>query len=127
VHQADDAVRLGREETVEPVLLLDRLLAFGPRRPVQGRQMPAKANSGRPSSRPNHTGLFFGLVSAYSLKDEAGTRQRNCSFSHGRQYGEAALRTFVTGCVPTLGGGGKPQRIMLSTRPSSRRRTTRLI
>src|SRR3954471_11208581 len=86
--------------------------------------MPAKANSGRSSSRANHTGVLRGLVSAYSLKAETGTRQRYSGFSQGRQYGEATLRTFVTGCVPTLGGGGKPQRIMLSSRPSSRRHTT---
>jgi putative SOS response-associated peptidase YedK len=34
-----------------------------PRTPVQGRQIPAKANSGRLSSRANHTGVLRGLVS----------------------------------------------------------------
>ena len=27
-------------------------------------------------TRANHTGVFFGLVSAYSEKEETGTRQR---------------------------------------------------
>ncbi|KMO10047.1 hypothetical protein SQ03_31145 [Methylobacterium platani JCM 14648] len=59
-------------------------------------------------------------MSAYSLNEVTGTRQRCAGLSQGRQYGEATLRTLVTGCVPTFGGGGKPQRIIVSTRsPSS--------
>ena len=56
-----------------------------PLTPVQGRQMPAKANNGRSSSRANHTGVLRGFVSAYSLNDDTGTRQRNSGLSQGRQ------------------------------------------
>jgi hypothetical protein len=34
------------------------------------------------------------------------------------------LRTLATGWVPTFGGGGKPQRIIVSTRSPSAARTT---
>src|SRR4051812_49061549 len=37
------------------------------RTPVQGRQMSANTNNGRLSSRANHTGVFIGLVSSYSV------------------------------------------------------------
>src|SRR4051794_24700374 len=57
------------------------------RTPVQGRQMPANANKGRLTSRANHTGVFFGLVSAYSENEVAGTTQRHSGLSHPRQYG----------------------------------------
>jgi hypothetical protein len=35
------------------------------------------------------------------------------------QYGDFTLRTLVTGTLPRLGGGGKPQRIMESSRSPS--------
>jgi hypothetical protein len=47
--------------------------------------MPAKASSGRSSSSANRTGVFLGLVSAYSEKEETGTRQRNAGLSQSRQ------------------------------------------
>src|SRR3954465_3317726 len=56
------------------------------RTPVQGRQIPAKQNKGRLSSNANHTGVFFGLVSAYSENDVAGTTQRHSGLSHPHQY-----------------------------------------
>ncbi|GJD67061.1 hypothetical protein MPEAHAMD_7265 [Methylobacterium frigidaeris] len=59
--------------------------SFGPRTPVQGRQIPAKAKSGRLSSRANHTGVLRGFVSAYSLNEVTGTRQRCTGLSQGRQ------------------------------------------
>src|SRR4051812_948923 len=93
--------------------------------PVQGRQIPAKQNKGRLSSRANHTGVFFGLVSAYSENEVAGTTTRHSGLSQPRQYGLLTLRTLVTGWVPSFGGGGKPQRMSVSSRPSpSRLRTT---
>src|SRR5829696_6286110 len=68
--------------------------------PVQGCRMPANANNGRLSSRANQTGVFFGLVSAYSENDVAGTTTRHSGFSQPRQYGLLTLRTLVTDCVP---------------------------
>src|SRR3954469_14205222 len=65
--------------------------------PVQGRQMPAKQNKGRLSSRANHTGVFFGLVSAYSENEVAGTTTHHSGLSHPRQWGLFTLRTLVTG------------------------------
>jgi hypothetical protein len=50
--------------------------------------------------------------------------QRNSGVSQGRQCPDAVLRTFVTGSRPAFGGGGKPQRIMSSSRPSGVLRTT---
>src|SRR5204862_8162122 len=67
---------------------------FVPRTPVQGRQIPAKAKSGRSSSRANQTGVLRGFVSAYSLKAVTGTRQRWATPSQGRQCGLATLRTL---------------------------------
>src|SRR5687768_5854456 len=85
------------------------------RSPSHGRQMPAKAKGGRVSSRANQCGTF-GLVSVHSQNDVAGTRQRNSGFSQLRQYELFVLRTLVTGLGPPLGGGGKPQRIMVRLR-----------
>jgi len=45
-----------------------------------------------------------------------GTRHRFSGFSHIRQCGEEVLRMLVTGGPPVRGGGGMPQRIMLSSR-----------
>src|ERR1700722_795282 len=90
--------------------------------------MPAKANSGGASFSANHTTSFFfvsGLVSgAYSEKLFAGTRQRLSGFSQPRQCGDDVLRIFVTGAPPNFGGGGIPQRIMVSSRSASTFRTT---
>jgi hypothetical protein len=44
--------------------------------------------------------------------------------SQARQKGDPVLRTLVTGWVPTFGGGGKPQRIWISSRSPSTVRTT---
>jgi hypothetical protein len=44
-----------------------------PRTPVQGRQIPAKANNGRSSFRANQVGVFFGLVAA----SETGSSRRH--------------------------------------------------
>jgi hypothetical protein len=46
------------------------------------------------------------------------TRQRCSGFSQPRQCGEPVLRMLVTGGPPVRGGGGIPQRIMASSRPS---------
>ena len=64
---------------------------------VQLVQIPAKAASGRLSSKANQTGIFFlsGVVS-YSENDVNGTRQRFPGPSQRRQWGEAVLRTLVT-------------------------------
>ena len=53
---------------------------------------------------------------AYSAKLFAGTRQRLSGFSRPRQCGDDVLRMLVTGGPPVLGGGGMPQRIMVSSR-----------
>ena len=39
-------------------------------------------------------------------------------------HGEDVLRMFVTGGPPMRGGGGMPQRILVSARPESVLRTT---
>jgi hypothetical protein len=49
-----------------------------------------------------------------------GTKHR----SEPRQCGEEVLRILVTGGPPVRGGGGMPQRIMISSRSSSALRTT---
>src|ERR1700739_2656515 len=86
-----------------------------PRSPLNSVQMPANVNSGRLSSRANHTSSFFlvsGFVSGeYSAKLFAGTRQRFSGFSQPRQCGEEVLRILMTGGPPVLGGGGMPQRL----------------
>src|SRR5436305_12173937 len=97
--------------------------ALVPRMPIHSVQIPANATSGRVSSRANHFGVFFGLVSAYSQKDVNGTRQRLSGPTHLRQCGELALRTFVV--MPGHWGGcGMPQRIILSARSRSYARIT---
>jgi hypothetical protein len=102
MHGSDHAIGLCREEGEEPALLFDevRVSFLVPLTPFQGRQMPANANSGRSSSSANHAGVLRGFVSAYSLNDETGTRQRNSGLSHGRQCGLFTLLTLVTGCSP---------------------------
>src|SRR5580692_11022489 len=103
-------------------------LDFVPRSPLKVVQIPAKENSGRLSSRANHTTSFFfvsGFGSgAYSAKLLAGTRQRLSGFSHARQCGDAVLRMFVTGGPRVLGGGGMPQRMVTSSVPLSVLRIT---
>jgi hypothetical protein len=44
--------------------------------------------------------------------------------SQARQNGDETFRTFVTGWVPNFGGGGKPQRIWISSRSPSCTLTT---
>jgi hypothetical protein len=75
-------------------------LALVPRVPCHVVQIPAKASSGRLSSRANHVGVLRGLVSAYSQKLVKGTRQRFFGPSHARQCGLLVLRMLVTACVP---------------------------
>jgi hypothetical protein len=76
----------------------------------------------------NQTTSFFlvcGFGSgAYSAKLLAGTWQRLSGFSQARQCGEEVLRILVTGGPLVRGGGGMPQRIMVSSRPSLALRTT---
>src|ERR1700756_1091011 len=90
--------------------------------------MPAKQNSGRLSSRANHTMSFFfvsGFGSGeYSAKLFAGTRQRFSGLSHPRQCGDEVLRMLVTGGPGVRGGGGMPQRMIASSRPVSVLRMT---
>src|SRR3954451_8785460 len=93
-----------------------------PRTPIHSVQIPANATSGRLSSRANHFGVFFGLVSAYSQNDVNGTRQRLSGASHLRQCGELVLRMFVV--MPgNCGGFGMPQRIIVSSRSPALTRT----
>jgi hypothetical protein len=61
--------------------------------------------------------LVSGFVSgAYSAKLLAGTRHRLSGLSQPRQCGDDVLRMLVTGGPPLRGGGGIPQRIMISSR-----------
>jgi hypothetical protein len=101
---------------------------FVPRSPSNSVQMRAKANSGRSSSSANQTTSFF-LVSgfgsgAYSEKLLAGTRHRFSGFNRPRQCGDDVLRMLVTGGPPNFGGGGIPQRIIVSSRSLPTSRTT---
>ena len=50
--------------------------------------------------------------------------QRAGALKEARQKGDDTLRRFVTGWVPTFGGGGKPQRIWISSRSPSAVRAT---
>jgi hypothetical protein len=52
--------------------------------PVQGRQIPAKAESGRSSLSANQVGRLA-WRSSYSQKLVAGTTQRNSGFGQPRQ------------------------------------------
>src|SRR5438874_13352746 len=97
--------------------------ALVPRTPIHSVQIPANATTGRVSSRANHFGVFFGLVSAYSQKDVNGTRQRLSGVSHRRQCGELVLRMLVV--MPgNCGGFGIAHRIMVSSRCPSYARIT---
>ena len=117
----DDRVRRGGQKAVDlcgPGTGFD----FVPRSPLNSVQMPAKADSGRSSLSANQTTSFF-LVSgfgsgAYSAKLLTGTRQRFSGFSQPRQCGDDVLRMLVTGGPPSFGGGGMPQRIIVSSRSS---------
>src|SRR5665213_2275251 len=101
---------------------------LAPRSPLNSVQMPANAVRDRFSSSANHTTSFFlvsGLGSgAYSAKLLKGTRHRFSGFSHARQCGDEVFRMLVTGYPPARGGGGIPQRIMVSSRSASALRTT---
>jgi hypothetical protein len=99
-----------------------------PLSPLNSVQMPANANGGRSSLSANLTTSFF-LVSgfgsgAYSEKLFAGTKQRFSDFSQPRQCGDEVFLMFVTGYPPAPGGGGMPQRIMISSRTPPSLRTT---
>src|SRR5712671_3904631 len=99
-----------------------------PLSPLNSVQMPANANSVRSSLSANHTTSFF-LVSgfgsgAYSAKLLAGTKQRFSGLSQARQCGDDVLRMLVTGGPGVRGGGGIPQRIMISSRTAPALRTT---
>src|SRR6201996_7492505 len=94
---------------------------FVPRSPLNVVQMPANAVSGRSSFNANQTTSFFlvsGFVSgAYSAKLLNGTRHRFSGFSQPRQCGDDVLRMLVTGGLGIRGGGGIPQRIIVSSVP----------
>ena len=121
----NDRVWRGREEIADQMRAGDRLV---PRSPLNSVQMPAKANSGRPSLRANHTTSFLPVAGfgsgAYSEKLLAGTRQRFSGFNQPRQCGDDVLRMLVTGGPPNFGGGGIPQRIIVSSRSVPTLRTT---
>ena len=61
---------------------------------------------------------------AYSANELNGTRHRLSGFSKPCRCGDDALRMLMIGGPPVRGGGGMPQRIMLSSRPVSVLRTT---
>jgi hypothetical protein len=86
--------------------------------------MPAKAASGWSLLSANQTGVLRGLVFWYSLQPVNGITARYCGLSQARQNGDATVRTLVTGWLPTFGGGGKPQRIWISSRSPFTVRTT---
>src|SRR5258705_5630061 len=102
---------------------------FVPRSPLNSVQIPAKAHNGRSSFSANHTTSFLPVAGlgagAYSEKLLNGTRHRLSGFSQPRQWGDAVLRMLVTGGPPNFGGGGIPQRIIVSSRSPPEFRTTR--
>jgi hypothetical protein len=53
-----------------------------------------------------------------------GIRHLFSGFSQPRQGGEEVLRMLVTGGPPNFGGGGMPQRIIVSSRSAPALRTT---
>src|SRR5258707_391271 len=94
--------------------------------------MLANEKSGRDLSSANHTTSFlpaigcgepsaffrdfaFGL-SLYSAKLGRGTGQRFSGLIQRRQCGDVGLRMLVL-MPPNCGGFGKPQRILISSRP----------
>ena len=83
---------------------------------------------GRSSFSANQTTSFFldsGFGSgAYSAKLLKGTKHRFSGLSQARQCGDDVFLMFVTGNPPALGGGGIPQRIMVSSRSTPTLRTT---
>src|SRR3984885_4505814 len=91
-----------------------------PRSPLNSVQIPAKANRGRSSFKPNQTTSFLPVAGfgsgAYSAKLLAGTRQRFSGLSQPCQCSEVVLRILVTGKLPARGGGGRPQRIIINSR-----------
>src|SRR5580692_11556443 len=91
-------------------------LALVPRRPVQGRHTPAKANGVRSWPRANHV-QTAGLVNVGSQKAVAGTRQRYSGFSQPRQCGDVGFRILVIGNPPNFTGPGMPHRIGSISRP----------
>jgi hypothetical protein len=99
-----------------------------PRSPRYSVQIPAKANSGRASSSANHTTSFLPVAGfgsgAYSEKLLAGTKHRFSGLSQPRQCGDDVFLMLVTGKPPARGGGGMPQRIMVSSRSAPTLRTT---
>src|ERR1700760_2591173 len=98
------------------------------RPPSNSVQIPPNANSGRSSLSANQITSFFflsGLGSgAYSAKLLAGTRHRFSGFSQPRQCGDDVFLMLVTGGPPARGGGGMPQRIIVSSRSEPALRTT---
>jgi hypothetical protein len=79
-----------------------------PRSPLNSVHIPAKAKSGRLSSRANQTTSFFPVAGlgagAYSAKLLAGTRQRFSGLSQPHQWGDDVLRMLVTGKPPARAG-----------------------
>jgi hypothetical protein len=61
---------------------------------------------------------------AYSAKLLNGTRHWLSGFSHIRQCGDDVFLMFVTGGPLVRGGGGMPQRIIVSSRSVPTLRTT---
>jgi hypothetical protein len=53
---------------------------------------------------------------AYSAKPLNGTKHRFSGLSQARQCGEDVFLMFITGYPPARGGGGIPQRIIMSFR-----------
>jgi hypothetical protein len=127
MNRLDNCVRRRRQEAIDQVRAGDRLrlgaaitLEFSPD-PAEGEQRSVIIER-----EPHHVllfGLWFGS-GAYSAKLFAGTRQRFSGFSQPRQCGDDVFLMFVTGGPPVRGGGGMPQRIMVSSRSAPALRTT---
>jgi hypothetical protein len=67
--------------------------------------------------------IKFDCSGAYSAKLLNGTRHRFSGFSQPRQCGEDVFRMLVTGAPANFGGGGMPQRIIVSSRSPALRTT----
>ena len=112
-----DCVWRGGQKTVDVVRARYR---FGLSAPVAFELGPDAGEGSERSfliEREPDDALFLGLrVRLWRVKLLNGTRQRLSGFSQPRQCGDVVFLMLVTGGPPSFGGGGMPQRIIVSSR-----------
>jgi hypothetical protein len=127
MNRLNDRVRRSRQEAVDEVRAGDRF-GFGATVAFELGPNASEGNQ-RPVVTEREPDESFFLVSgfgsgAYSAKLLNETRQRFSGFSQPRQCGDDVLRMLVTGGPPVRGGGGIPQRIVVSSRSAPTLRIT---